>query len=166
MIGQVSFQYEPIGNYISKAVSIKGPEAVGKVTNVNAVGRQNLSVNETRPAECQTCTSRKYVDSSNDGNVSFQTPTHVSPESSHAMVSAHEQEHVTNAYGKASQNGGRVVYASVSLKMSVCPECHSPYVAGGVTRSQIKYDTSNPYENSRKSLEGSFIKGMNVNYAI
>lgn len=50
--------------------------------------------------------------------------------------------------------------------MSVYPECHSPYVAGGVTRSQIKYDTTNPYENNRKSLEEGFVKGMNINYAI
>lgn len=167
MIWPVSYQYGPIGNYTVGNVSLVNPtEAVGKVNNVDSVRRDKISVSETRPAECQTCKNRKYVDGSNDGNVSFKTPTHVSPESSHAMVSAHEQEHVTNAYSTAGQKGGRVVYASVSLKMSVCPECHTPYVAGGITRSQIKYDTSNPYENSRKSLEGSVIKGMNINKII
>jgi hypothetical protein len=145
---------------------VNPPEAIDKVNNVNPVSRDKISVSEPRPAECQTCMNRKYVDASNDGNVSFKTPTHVSPKSSHAMVSAHEQEHVANAYSTASQKGGRVVYASVSLKMSVCPDCHTPYVAGGVTRSQIKYDTSNPYEKSRKSLEGSVMKGMNINQII
>ncbi|TAH66349.1 MAG: hypothetical protein EWM47_10295, partial [Anaerolineaceae bacterium] len=147
MIWPVSYQYIPLNNYTVGNVSIANPtKAVDKVNNVNPVGRDKISVSETRPAECQTCKNRKYVDASNDSNVSFKTPTHVSPESSHAMVSAHEQEHVSNAYSTASQKDGRVVYASVSLKMSVCPECHTPYVAGGVTRSQIKYDASNPYE--------------------
>lgn len=167
MIGPISYQYGPIGNYaIGNASLVKPAEAIDKITNVNPVGKDKLSVLETRPAECQTCKNRKYVDGSNDGTVSFQTPTHISPESSHTMVSAHEQEHVTNAYNTAGQKGGRVMYASVSLKMSLCPECHTPYVAGGVTRSQIKYDSSNPYENNRKSLEGSLMKGMNVNQSV
>lgn len=162
MIGPVS--YSPLVNYAIGNVSLVKPAgAIGKVANVGPVGKDALSVAETRPAECQTCKNRKYVDGSNDSDVSFKTPTHISPASSHAMVSAHEQEHVANAYSSASEKGGRVVYASVSLKMAVCPECHTPYVAGGVTRSQIKYDTANPYENNRKSLEGSLIKGMNVN---
>lgn len=168
MIGPVSYQYGSlinyaVGNYAVGNVSlVTAPEAVDKINNVNPVGRDKISVSETKPAECQTCKNRKYVDASNDSNVSFKTPTHISPESSHAMVSAHEQEHVTNAYSTAGQKGGRVMYASVSLKMSVCPECHSPYVAGGVTKSQIKYDSSNPYEMSRKSLEGSVLAGMSV----
>lgn len=167
MLSPVSFQYGQLGNYAVGDMSpVIQPEAVGKVANVDPVGRDNIFVSETKPAECQTCKNRKYVDGSNDGNVSFKTPTHISPKSSHSMVSAHEQEHVTNAYNTASQKNGRVVYASVSLKMSVCPECHTPYVAGGVTRSQIKYDTSNPYENSRKSLEGSVLQGMNVDKKI
>lgn len=157
----------PLGYYTVGNVSWNKPiEPVSKVTNTDPIGKDKMLVNETRPAECQTCKNRRYVDASNDSNVSFQTPTYISPKSSYAMVSAHEQEHVTNAYRDANQKGGRVVYASVSLKMAVCPECHTPYVAGGITRSQIKYDTSNPYENMRKSLEGSVIKGMNVNYII
>lgn len=167
MIGQVSYQYGPMGNYaIGSATAVRPPDAVDKIVNVGPVGKDELSASKIRPAECQTCKNRKYVDGSNDSNVSFKTPTHISPQSSHARVSAHEKEHVTNAYSNARQKGGRVVYSSVSLKMSVCPECHTPYVAGGVTKSQIKYDSSNPYENSRKSLEGSFIKGMNVDQKV
>lgn len=167
MIWPISFQYGPIGNYpVGNLNYVSAPEAVGKASKINPKDNSTMAVSKTRPSECQTCNNRKYVDGSNDSNVSFKTPTHVSPEASHAMVSAHEQEHVSNAYSKAGQNGGRVVYASVSLKMSVCPDCHSPYVAGGVTRSQIKYDTSNPYEGNRKSLEEGFLKGMRINYAI
>ena len=43
--------------------------------------------------ECLTCDSRRYVDQSDDSGVSFQTPTHVSPEDSFAAVRAHEMEH-------------------------------------------------------------------------
>jgi hypothetical protein len=45
--------------------------------------------------------------------------------------------------------------------MDVCPECGTPFVAGGTTRTTMQYNESNPYESSRKSLEGSFLKGMN-----
>jgi hypothetical protein len=45
--------------------------------------------------------------------------------------------------------------------MAVCPECGTPYVEGGETRTTIKYNVSNPYENERKSLEGSMLKGIN-----
>jgi len=31
------------------------------------------------PEECQTCKNRKYVDSSDDPSVSFQSPTHIGP---------------------------------------------------------------------------------------
>ena len=153
----------PIRNYPVGNVSMVNPtEAVGKVRNVDAVGRDKASVFKVEKAECQTCKNRKYVDASNDPNVSFKTPAHISPRSSYAIVSAHEQEHVTNAYNTAGKKDGRVIYASVSLKMSVCPECHTPYVSGGVTKSQIKYDTTNPYENNRKSLEGSVLTGINT----
>ena len=101
------------------------------------------------------------MDGSNDSNVSFQTPTHVSPEASFAAVSSHEQEHVANAVSEGNQSGNQLLSTSVTLEMSVCPECGTPYVAGGTTRTTIEYNTSNPYENSRKSLEGSLLKGMN-----
>ena len=107
----------PLGYYTVGNVSWNKPiEPVSKVTNTDPIGKDKMLVNETRPAECQTCKNRRYVDASNDSNVSFQTPTHISPKSSYAMVSAHEQEHVTNAYRDANQKGGRVVYASVVLK--------------------------------------------------
>lgn len=116
---------------------------------------------EIKQSECQTCKNRKYVDGSNEGNVSFKTPGHISPESSRAVVSAHEQEHVSNAVKEGNEAGKELISASVSLKMSVCPECGSSYVAGGTTNTTMKY-SSNPYDQGRKTIEGSFLKGQNI----
>ena len=136
--------------------------AVSKINGIAPVVQNGTnSIEKVKPSECQTCKSRKYVDGSNESNVSFKTPGHISPQASYAAVSSHEQEHVSNAVSEGSKVGNQLISASVSLKMSVCPECGTPYVAGGTTRTTIAYNTSNPYENSRKSLEGSLLKGMN-----
>ena len=145
-------------------VNTKGSavDAVSKINGVRPVSENSaLSVGNVKSSECQTCNNRKYMDRSNDGNVSFQTPTHVSPQASFAMVSAHEQEHVSNAYSEGAQAENKLISSSVTLKMDSCSECGTPYVAGGTTRTQIQYNVSNPYENSRKSIEGSLLKGMN-----
>jgi transposase-like protein len=97
--------------------------------------------------------------------VSFKSASHISPSSSASTVRSHEQEHVSNAYSKASTNDGEVVSASVSLKTATCPECGRSYVAGGTTTTQIKYDTSNPYERSRKSYESEALAGQYIDYA-
>jgi len=60
--------------------------------------------------ECQTCKNRKYQDGS-DEMVSFKSAQHVAPGAAGAAVRAHEQEHVSNAYKKASQNNGKVIQA-------------------------------------------------------
>lgn len=142
--------------------------AVGAISRVQGVapvnGRTAQAVMKAKPSECQTCKERKYIDKSNDSDVSFQIPTHVSPEASYAAVSAHEQQHVAGAVSEGSKEGNRLISASVTLKMAVCPECGTPYVAGGVTRSQIAYNESNPYERARKTVEGSLLKGMYVDY--
>jgi len=52
---------------------------------------------EETNVECETCANRTYVDGSNEGDVSFKTPGHISPEASAAVVSSHEYEHVRNA---------------------------------------------------------------------
>ena len=57
---------------------------------------------KSSPAECETCKGRKYQDGSNESDVSFKAPGHISPQSSAAAVRAHEQMHVTNAYQKAA----------------------------------------------------------------
>lgn len=140
----------------------QAPEAVDKITGVKPVTQKsNPQVEKVKSTECQTCKSRKYMDHSGEGNVSFKSPTHVSPQASFSAVSAHEQEHVSNAVSEGSKEGNQLVNASVKLKMAVCPECGRSYVAGGTTTTTIKYNTKNPYENERKSLESSVLKGSN-----
>lgn len=117
-----------------------------------------------KPAEeCETCKNRKYKDGSNE-MVSFKSPAHVSPEASASAVRSHEQEHVTNAYSKAATGNGRVLNASVTLKTAVCPECGRSYVAGGTTRTQIKYyNEENPYQKDLKAQDSTKYSGMNLN---
>lgn len=116
--------------------------------------------------ECQTCKNRKYQDGS-DEMVSFKSPTHISPESAASAVRSHEQEHVTNAYSKAATNNGKVLSASVSIHMDICPECGRSYVSGGTTHTQIKYyNEENPYQQDLKLADQIKYKGMNTDYAV
>ncbi len=136
--------------------------AVTRVSRIAPLGQKGtINVEKAQPSECQTCKERKYMDVSNEADVSFQTPTHVSPGASFAAVSAHEQQHVSNAVAEGSKPEARLVSASVSYQMGICPECGTPYVAGGTTKTTMQYNESNPYESARKSLEGSFLRGMN-----
>ena len=84
---------------------------------------------------CQTCENRRYVDQSSDSSVSYQSPTHISPEQSAGKVMAHEREHITNDQAKAEKEDRRVVSQSVSLSTSICPECGKMYVSGGSART-------------------------------
>jgi hypothetical protein len=121
---------------------------------------------KSSPAECETCKNRKYQDGS-DENVSYKSPTNISPAASASSVKSHEQEHVSNAYTKAAQNNGKVVSCTVSLKSAVCPECGRTYVAGGETNTQIKYyNETNPYQQEMKSSDAANkYRGMNVDIA-
>ena len=104
--------------------------------------------------ECETCENRTYVDGSNESDVSFKTPGHISPEASAAKVSAHEYEHVRNAYQEDKEEGKELVSVSVSLKTAVCPECGKTYVAGGETRTLMRNGAEeNPYEKQQKAYE-------------
>lgn len=85
--------------------------------------------------ECQTCKTRTYQDGSDDPSVSFKSPGHISPENSASVVSAHEQEHVTNEQASARSQGRKVVSQTVQIFTSVCPECGRTYVSGGETRT-------------------------------
>ncbi len=127
--------------------------------NAGAVGKANPAT------ECQTCKSRKYQDGSNE-NVSFKAATHLSPEAAAGAVRAHEGEHVSNAYTKASQNNGKVVNASVSIHTSVCPECGRTYVSGGTTTTTIKYSNEeNPYVKNLKAQQAEALKGQFIDFA-
>jgi len=100
----------------------------GKSETENKVGKE----------ECQTCASRRYMDRSNDSSVSFQSPTHISPEQSFGAVTGHEQEHVTNENAKAQSENREVVQSSVTIHYAMCPECGKRYAAGGETRTVTK----------------------------
>ena len=87
------------------------------------------------PHECQTCKNRKYQDGSSDPSVSYQAPTHISPNQAGAAVASHEGEHVAHEQAKAEREGRKIVSQTVSLSTSICPECGRVYISGGVTRT-------------------------------
>lgn len=160
MIGNISGYnaynaYDVSLNYATKINASKEFEKIYKAKELDKTGE----------VECQTCKDRKYQDGSNEGNVSFKAPGHISPEASASVVMAHEGEHVANAFSKAAQNNGKVVSASVSLQTGVCSECGKTYVAGGTTRTQIKYNEENPYDRNKKIADETVLKGMNIDYA-
>ncbi|MBO5033958.1 MAG: hypothetical protein J6C19_09620 [Lachnospiraceae bacterium] len=140
-----------------------------------AAGQEQKSVNpdevkkpgrRSSPEDCETCANRKYQDGSDESNVSFQSASHISPESAASRVRAHENEHVANAYKKASMNNGKVLNASVTIHTSVCPECGRTYVSGGVTNTMIQYtNENNPYTQNQKALDAAKYKGANIDYA-
>lgn len=120
---------------------------------------------KSSPAECETCKERKYQDGSDEGDVSFKAPTHISPGSSTAKTMAHEQEHVANAYEKAAKGNGKVLQASVQLKMAVCPECGRTYCAGGTTTTKIQYG-GDKFSQNQKSLQAQAFQGANFDAAV
>lgn len=116
--------------------------------------------------DCETCKKRKYQDGSNE-NVSYKAATHISPEAAGSAVRAHESEHVSNAYKKAAEKGGKVVNASVNIHTSVCPECGKTYVSGGVTNTTIKYtNEENPYVRDKKMQDATIFLGQNVDLSV
>jgi len=121
---------------------------------------------KSSPAECETCKNRKYQDGS-DEMVSFKSAAHISPQASATRVRAHEQEHVSNAYTKAAQKGGKVLAANVALRTAICPECGRSYVAGGTTTTKISYpNEDNPYTRNQKSLDAASLIGGNLDLAV
>lgn len=127
--------------------------------------KQVKAGHKSSPSECKTCKSRKYQDGSNESDVSFKAPGHISPQASAGTVRAHEQQHVSNAYQKAAQGNGKVISATVSLRTEICPECGTSYVAGGETRTAISYPREkNPYQENKKALDAMNKTGSNVDY--
>jgi len=144
--------------------SINMPESVPHtVKQAKNDGYDKAAISQmvrTGKIECETCKNRKYQDGS-DEMVSFKSPSHISPESAAAAVISHEQEHVSNAYKKASNNNGEVIQASVRIKTSICPECGRSYVSGGETTTQIKYNEENSYGRNFKSADAANVIGQN-----
>ncbi|MCQ2081556.1 MAG: hypothetical protein MJZ11_07845 [Lachnospiraceae bacterium] len=120
---------------------------------------------KSSPAECETCKNRKYQDGSDEGDVSYKAPTHISPATSTAKAMSHEMEHVANAYSKAANGNGKVLQASVRLKMAVCPECGTSYCAGGETTTKIQY-SGDKYSQNQKSANRQALVGANVDLAV
>lgn len=144
----------------------KATEGRGFPAGPADAGKGLYGIQDPAKKECQTCKRRKYKDVSNE-MVSFKSPQSVSPESAASAVRAHEQQHVSNAYKKAALKDGKVISASVSIKMGICPECGRTYVAGGTTHTQIKYyNEENPYQQDLKSADRTKYAGMNLDFAI
>lgn len=101
-----------------------------------ALGVQEVSGEK----ECQTCKERKYQDGSDDPGVSYQTPTHISPEQAASAVRGHEMEHVVREQASAEREGRRVISQSVTMHTAICPECGRVYVSGGTTRTTTASD--------------------------
>lgn len=160
-----SIYANPVGKaakpqYETAVSGVTGDSRSANPDDVKKPGRRSS------PAECETCKNRKYQDGSDEGNVSFKAPSHISPDSAAAKVRAHENQHVSNAYKKASKNNGKVMNASVSIKTAICPECGRTYVAGGLTKTQIKYSNEdNPYTKNQKELDAANMRGANIDYA-
>lgn len=139
-----------------------GGDKTGSAYGVNGSNSQDQGVGE----ECQTCKNRKYKDGS-DEMVSFKTPSHISPQAAPSAVRAHEQEHVSNAYSKAALGNGKVISATVTIHMEICPECGRSYVSGGTTNTQIKYyNEENPYQQDLMAADRIRYSGMHADYAV
>ncbi|MBD5451818.1 MAG: hypothetical protein HDR25_04155 [Lachnospiraceae bacterium] len=171
-IGSV-YGYQPYNSiYTSPIGTSRQPQDVNPVSGVEEE-KKSANPDEVKkpgrkssPADCETCKNRKYQDGSDEGNVSFKSPSHISPESAAAKVRAHENEHVSNAYKKAAKKNGKVMNASVSIQTAICPECGRTYVSGGLTKTSIKYkNEDNPYTKNQKELDALQLRGANVDYA-
>ena len=138
---------------------------IANVSQVTPINTDNTvaSSGKVNPIECETCKNRRYQDGS-DEMVSFKTPGKISPEESYAKVSAHEQEHVTNAVAEGSKPGKELISANVSLKTALCPECGKAYVAGGTTRTMMKTYGDDPFSKNQKAFEAEATKGNNIDY--
>ncbi len=133
---------------------------------------QNLKSGQVEKTECQTCKNRRYVDGSDEADVSFKTPSYISPSASATVVASHESEHVTNAVQEGRKKGNKLLSVSVTLETSVCPECGRTYVSGGKTRtvmlkgSEEEKKPENPYEAGKNLVMRFLAQGQNVDAAV
>ncbi|MBQ9551003.1 MAG: hypothetical protein IJU87_09355 [Lachnospiraceae bacterium] len=155
--------YSPAGSFGAPVNGVEGPEEVKKPILNPGESTKVIGAHKSSPAECETCKERKYQDGS-DEMVSFKSAAHISPEAAPSAVRAHEGEHVSNAYKKAAEGGGKVLQASVRIKTGICPECGRTFVSGGETNTKIEYpnEDKNPYMKNRKAMENGLLSGMNL----
>lgn len=155
--------YQPI-QVPSARTEVDPSEQVSGMNHANGSGKAEQIPEKT---ECQTCANRKYMDGSNEADVSFKSASHVAPEAAASAVRSHEMMHVANAYQKAEEDNGKVISANVAIHTSICPECGRTYVSGGTTTTQIRYNNEdNPYQKDLKAQQESILAGANINYAI
>ncbi len=131
------------------------PEAKNAAENKTAAGIEKKDINKID--DCETCANRAYQDVSDDGGVSFQSATKLSPSQAASAVSGHEREHYVREQSKAKRENREVISNEISIKTAICPECGSAYVAGGVTRTKT---VSKP-EVSDKALRKNEVGGIN-----
>ena len=127
----------------------------GVVLNPGASTHKALG-KKSSPAECETCANRKYQDGSDENDVSFKTPSHISPSIAATVVLGHEHEHVANAYEKERNGEGEVARVSVTLHNDICPECGRVFVAGGVTHTEMKH-SHEENKTAQDDLRGAFV---------
>ena len=156
--------YSAYSNHISNADKLK-IQTKQDAVDAGLSNAEIKSMERSGQIECETCANRTYQDGS-DENVSFKAAAHISPEAAASRVRAHEAEHVSNAYDKAEQKGGKVINASVMIKTSICPECGRTYVSGGLTHTQIKYNESDPYQANAKSSHYANLVGSSIDYKV
>ena len=131
-------------------------------------GTKKIKDSDEAGQECQTCKNRKYVDGSNENDVSFKTPGHIDPGNSAAAVMGHEREHVANAVAEGNKENKELLSVSVTLKTSVCPECGRVYVSGGETSTTMRTTRSeggqnmNPYAKKQADLDYLMAAGANL----
>ena len=137
----------------------------GVVLNPGASTHKALG-KKSSPAECETCANRKYQDGSDENDVSFKTPSHISPSIAATVVLGHEHEHVANACEKERNGEGEVTNVTVTLHNDICPECGRVFVAGGVTHTETKQhshgDEKNPYAQENNSETENKVRGAVV----
>ena len=182
MIGPISAIGINTNPYYYNPLEIKGTDEANAATASTFMGKDVSNTPEVKligqddkddskavtksekSGECETCKNRKYVDGS-DEMVSFKAPAKISSAAAPSMVRSHEQEHVNNAYEKASKNDGKVLQCSVAIKMGICPECGKAFIAGGTTTTKIRYG-SDPYSQNQKSANYNATAGANVDLAV
>lgn len=154
---RIEFGMNPVEAYKQSLVNTNPIDKAIEENTETAKG----GVGGVKSTECQTCKNRKYKDGS-DEMVSFKSAAHIDPNAAGAVVRGHEGEHVANAYKSAAQNNGKVLNASVSIHMSICPECGRAYVSGGTTRTLISYQ-----KDAKPKLNiGEDGKGNNVDIGV
>ena len=125
------------------ADAVDGKDGETGKNDATGKGADSVEEKDGRKKECQTCKNRKYIDGSD------------------------EAKHVSNAYSKASEKDGKVIFASVRIHTAICPECGRSYVSGGVTDTQIKYyNESNPYQQDLKATDGMKARGERVDLGV